>query len=199
MDMKMVTIIPPLIMACANLLLQQPSFVTSLPFPPTTPLDKPGHVLTVRRSSFEIFHPTSGTCVIRKSLTDPLRLGPCSQSDPWAYTPQKFLTVKGTYFCLQASASGKPAKLGIVCTAPDSSWEVTSNSKSQIASKSADSSSLCLDVDPSNVLVTNPCLCINGDGACEADNQWFEINPWSAKQNGDSGTLLASRLSSSPP
>ncbi|KAJ0969100.1 hypothetical protein J5N97_021977 [Dioscorea zingiberensis] len=199
MNMMMVSIFPPLIMACANVLLQEPSFVTSLAFPSTTHLEKPGNVISAGRLSFQIFHPPTGTCVVRKFPNDPLKLGPCSQSDPWEYTPQKFLQVKGTYYCLQATASGNPAKLGIICTAPDCSWEVTSNSKPQISKKLADGSSLCLDVDSSNVLVTNPCLCLNSNGDCAADSQWFEITPRDTKGGGNSGTLPVSSLTSSLP
>ncbi|RRT43981.1 hypothetical protein B296_00056064 [Ensete ventricosum] len=105
---------------------------------------------------------------------DPLRLGPCNRSDDWNYTPQKFLVVKGTYFCLQAVDSGKPAKLGIVCSESDSSWDITSKSKAQISKELPDGTALCLDVDPENTLITNPCLCLS-IGTCDRESQWFEF------------------------
>ena len=76
-----------------------------------------------------IFHPSTGLCVQRRSTSEPLTLGSCSEAEGWNYTPQKILTIKGTYFCLQAINIGKPAKLGIICTGPNSKWDITSDSK----------------------------------------------------------------------
>lgn len=127
----------------------------------------------VRRRSNVIFHPSTNTCVLRKSLYEPLKLGPCDQSDAWIYTPQKILMVRGTYYCLQAVDSGKPARLGVVCLS-DSEWEVASGAKPRLSTKREDGSFLCLDVDAGNTLITNPCLCLSND-RCEADSQWFQI------------------------
>lgn len=127
----------------------------------------------VKRPFNIIFHPSTGSCVLRKSLNEALKLGPCNQSDAWSYTPQKLLVVRGTYFCLQAVDSGKPARLGVLGSS-DSEWEVTSSTKPRLSTKQEDGSLLCLDVDPGNTLTTNPCLC-SSNGRCEADSQWFEI------------------------
>ncbi|XP_010932263.1 uncharacterized protein [Elaeis guineensis] len=169
------SLLPPLMILCSEFLLQNPPLTTALPVaPPTTHLEQTGLVTPVRRPNNIIFHPSTNSCVLRQSLNEPLKLGPCNQSDGWTYTPQKLLMVKGTYFCLQAVDSGKPARLGIVCSS-DSEWEVTSSGKPHLSTKKADGSFLCLDVDPGNTLITNPCLCLSNE-RCEADNQWFEIS-----------------------
>ncbi|MED6168274.1 hypothetical protein PIB30_010333 [Stylosanthes scabra] len=81
-----------------------------------------------------IYHPLTGLCLTRKSKLAPLRLGPCSISDSWEYTPQKTLTIQGTYYCLQADQEGNPAKLGIICSASNSKWETISDSKLHFSS-----------------------------------------------------------------
>ncbi|XP_077249747.1 glycosyl hydrolase 5 family protein-like [Tasmannia lanceolata] len=128
-----------------------------------------------RRPFQQIFHPPTGLCVIRKTFMDPLKLGPCDESERWSYTPQKLLTIKGTYFCLQAAESNKPAKLGIICTEPGSQWDSISDSKNHLSSTLANGNSVCLDVDPEHTIITNLCKCLSGDHACESTNQWFEI------------------------
>ncbi|XP_008807477.2 glycosyl hydrolase 5 family protein-like [Phoenix dactylifera] len=166
------SVLPPLMILCSEFLLQNPPLTTALPVAPlTTHFEQT--VTAVRHPSNVIFHPSTRSCVLRKSLNEPLKLGPCNQSDAWSYTPQKILMVRGTYFCLQAVDSGKPARLGVVCSS-DSEWEVTSSAKPHLSTKRADGSLLCLDVDPGNTLITNPCLCLSNQ-SCEADNQWFEI------------------------
>ncbi|KAK4264971.1 hypothetical protein QN277_026082 [Acacia crassicarpa] len=122
-----------------------------------------------------IFHPLTGLCVQRKSLLDPLTLGSCSQAEGWNHTPQKILTVKGTYFCLQANDLGMPAKLGVICSGPNSKWDIISESKMHLSSKLTDGSSVCLDVDSNNNLVTNTCKCLNRDPSCDPSSQWFKL------------------------
>ncbi|KAI4317329.1 hypothetical protein L6164_025205 [Bauhinia variegata] len=127
------------------------------------------------RSFKVIFHPLTGLCVVRKSLLDPLMLGPCSRTEHWRYTPQKILTIKGTYFCLQADQVGKPAQLGIICNGPNSKWEMISDSKMHLSSTASDGSTVCLDVDSNNVLVTNTCKCLSRDRTCDPGSQWFKL------------------------
>ncbi|XP_062158087.1 glycosyl hydrolase 5 family protein-like [Alnus glutinosa] len=121
-----------------------------------------------------IFHPSTGLCVLRKSWFDPLTLGPCTSSDFWKYTPQKTLTVKGTYFCLQAEGLGKPARLSIMCADPNSKWEAISDSKMHLSSK-VGKDSVCLDVDSNNIVVTNTCKCLSRDNMCDPGSQWFKL------------------------
>ncbi|KAL7171609.1 hypothetical protein ACSBR2_036299 [Camellia fascicularis] len=125
-----------------------------------------------------IFHPLTGQCIHRKSLLEPLKLGPCAESEAWSYnTLQKTLTIKGTYFCLQADGLNKPAKLGVICSDSTSKWEPISDSKMHLSSKlAADDTAICLDVDPSsNIIVTNTCKCLNRDNMCNPGSQWFKI------------------------
>lgn len=122
-----------------------------------------------------IFHPLTGLCVLRKSLLDPLKLGPCSESEAWKYTPQKTLTVKGTYFCLQADEVGKPAQLGIICSESNSKWETISDSKLHISSKTSNGDAVCLDVDSNNIIVTNTCKCLGRGNICDPGSQWFKL------------------------
>lgn len=122
-----------------------------------------------------IFHPETGLCVKRVALFEPLVLGPCSEAEPWAYTPQKTLTIKGTYFCLQAAGLGKHAKLGIICSSTNSKWEAISDSKMHLSSTLEDGTSVCLDIDSDNNIVTNECKCLDNNSKCDPGSQWFKI------------------------
>ncbi|KAJ1405346.1 Ricin B, lectin domain [Sesbania bispinosa] len=123
-----------------------------------------------------IFHPSTGLCVIRKSLFESqLTLGPCSLSDGWKYTPQKILSIKGTYDCIQAENEGMPATLSIICSSPSSKWEMISDSKLHLSSKINNGSNVCLDVDDNNIIVTNACKCLSKDRTCDPASQWFKL------------------------
>ncbi|GMI87737.1 hypothetical protein like AT1G13130 [Hibiscus trionum] len=122
-----------------------------------------------------IFHPLTGLCITRKSFLDPLRLGPCADSEAWSYTPQKTLVVKGTYFCLQADESGTSAKLSIFCTDSNSRWEMISDSKMHLSAKLGNGKSICLDVASDNTIITNSCKCISKDNRCDPSSQWFKL------------------------
>ncbi|XP_059445883.1 glycosyl hydrolase 5 family protein-like [Corylus avellana] len=137
-----------------------------------TPFQGPG--LSETNLHKVIFHPSTGLCVLRKSMLDPLTLGPCAASDSWRYTPQKTLSLRGTYFCLQAEGLGKPARLSIICTDPNSKWEIISDSKMHLSS-TVGKDSVCLDVDPNNTIVTNTCKCLNRDNTCDPGSQWFKL------------------------
>lgn len=114
---------------------------------------------------------------MRKTLLDPLTLGPCTDSEAWHYsTTRKGLTIKGTYFCLQAQELGKPARLGIICSDSNSRWDTISDSKMHLSSKTGNGSSVCLDVDlAANTLVTNECMCLSRDKGCNPTSQWFKL------------------------
>nr|DAD46693.1 TPA_asm: hypothetical protein HUJ06_016630 [Nelumbo nucifera] len=122
-----------------------------------------------------IFHPPTGLCVLRKSLTEPLQLGSCAESEPWKYSPQQILFLKGTYFCMQADGLGKPAKLGIMCTDPGSNWDVISDGNMHLSSNLVDGTAVCLDVDSNNNIVTNSCKYSSEDHTPDSASQWFEI------------------------
>ncbi|XP_030542067.1 glycosyl hydrolase 5 family protein-like [Rhodamnia argentea] len=122
-----------------------------------------------------IFHPATGLCVLRKSLLEPLKLGPCTESEAWNYTPQKILSLKATYFCIQAVEVGKPAKLGITCAGSNSRWDIVSESKMHLSSNTSNGASVCLDVDSNNTIVTSSCKCFSGDNACDPSSQWFKL------------------------
>ncbi|XP_022876759.1 uncharacterized protein LOC111394950 [Olea europaea var. sylvestris] len=122
-----------------------------------------------------IFHPMTGLCIKRKSIYEHLVLGPCSEAEAWTYTPQKTLTVMGTYFCLQADGLALPAKLGVICSYASSKWETISDSKMHLSSKLADGSGVCLDINSNNVVVTNACKCLNRNSTCDPGSQWFKI------------------------
>ncbi|QCD84647.1 endoglucanase [Vigna unguiculata] len=122
-----------------------------------------------------IYHPLTGLCVIRKTLLEPLTLGPCHLSEGWKYTPQKILSIKGTYFCIQAENEGMAAKLGIMCSDSNSKWEMISDSKLHLQSKLSHGSDVCLDVDDNNIIVTNACKCLSRDRTCDPSSQWFKL------------------------
>ncbi|KAJ0989450.1 hypothetical protein J5N97_007806 [Dioscorea zingiberensis] len=137
--------------------------------------------LDLGRPRKRILHPSSGLCVLRKHLNEPLELGPCEKSDAWNYTPQKFLQVQGTYFCLQAVGQGKPVKLSIICNPSDSSWQVVVSSsssnpkKTHLATKLTDGTTVCLDIDSDNTIISNPCKDVQCAQASDFDSQWFSI------------------------
>ncbi|CAI9093059.1 OLC1v1028465C1 [Oldenlandia corymbosa var. corymbosa] len=134
-----------------------------------------GPLVSQSRPHKLIFHPSTGLCVLRKSFFKPLELGPCSEAEAWSYTPQQVLTIKGTYYCLQADELGQPATLGLICTDPSSKWEAISDSKMHLSSKLQDGNQVCLDVDSNNVVVTSSCKCLSKDNKCEPGSQWFKI------------------------
>ncbi|KAF8412987.1 hypothetical protein HHK36_000959 [Tetracentron sinense] len=138
-----------------------------------SPFQGPG--LSNARVHKIIFHPSTGLCVQRKSGMEPLKLGSCSESDGWTYTPQKLLFIKGTYSCLQADGLSKPAKLTIICSEPGTKWEMISVSKMHLSTKLADDSTVCFNIDSSNTIVTNPCKCLSRDQTCDPGGQWFKL------------------------
>lgn len=140
--------------------------------PLQSPFQGPG--LSNTRPHKIIFHPSTGLCVQRQSFLKPLKLGPCSEAESWDYTPRKTLTIKGTYYCLQADGVGKKAKLGIICTDASSKWEAISASKLHLSSKINNGTSVCLDIDSENNIVTNTCKCLTID-KCDPASQWFKI------------------------
>ncbi|KAG0454956.1 hypothetical protein HPP92_024248 [Vanilla planifolia] len=125
-----------------------------------------------------IFHPATGLCVARKSLLEPLQLGPCTEAEAWDYTDRHALQLKGTPICLKAAGEGEKVNFGVICSDPSSSWELVSDSRMHLATNltAGGTRSLCLDVgsDKSSI-VTNPCRCLGGDHGCDPEEQWFRI------------------------
>ncbi|KAG7980014.1 hypothetical protein I3843_05G159000 [Carya illinoinensis] len=138
-----------------------------------SPFQGPGLEETNRHKV--IFHPLTGLCVLRKSLLEPLRLGPCTDSEAWSYTSQKTLKLLGTRYCLQAEGLDDPAALGIICTVLGSKWEVISDSQMHLSTKVGNGTTVCLDVDSSNNVVTTTCKCISRDNMCDPESQWFKL------------------------
>ncbi|KAF5194225.1 Glycosyl hydrolase 5 family protein [Thalictrum thalictroides] len=122
-----------------------------------------------------IFHPATGLCILKKSLLEPLTLGSCADSDAWKYTEQQQLLLPYIYLCLQADGLGKPAKLGLICSNDNSKWETISDSKMHLSSKISNGTTVCLDVDSSNNVITNSCSCLKLDRTCDPGSQWFKI------------------------
>ncbi|CAA0814108.1 Cellulase (glycosyl hydrolase family 5) protein [Striga hermonthica] len=125
-----------------------------------------------------LFHPMTGLCVQIKFFyfyPPQMVLGPCPKAQQWKYTPQQTLTVIGTYFCLQAGGLGNLATLGIFCNENDSKWEAISNSKMHLSSKLQDGTTLCLDINSDNNIITNDCKCLATESKCNPASQWFKI------------------------
>ncbi|KAJ4975007.1 hypothetical protein NE237_008181 [Protea cynaroides] len=155
--------------------IQNPSFLQRISTL-QTPFQGPG-VSNVRPYNI-ILHPLTGLCVVQSySVKEPLRLGSCvDQSEAWSYTREKnTLGLKGTYFCLQADGLGKPAKLGVFCSDATSKWEAISDSKLHLSSKLINGTTVCLDIDSNNTIVTNSCKCLSKDHTCDPASQWFKI------------------------
>lgn len=138
-----------------------------------TPFQGPG--LSEKNKHKVIFHPLTGFCILRKSLLDPLILGPCTESEGWSYTSQHIISIKGTYLCLKVEELEKPVKLSIICTDSSSKWELISDSKMHLSSKLSNGTSICLDVDSTNTVVTNSCKCLTRDNKCDPASQWFKL------------------------
>ncbi|XP_072958859.1 glycosyl hydrolase 5 family protein-like isoform X1 [Typha angustifolia] len=124
-----------------------------------------------------IFHPLTGLCILKKSLLEPLILGPCSGTEAWTYTAQNTLSLKDQILCLKAEGNGKPAMLGIICSDSRSKWEFISDSKMHISSNiSSTSGRLCLDVgDDGYTIITSPCKCLSKTQECDPQSQWFKL------------------------
>ncbi|GAB2280560.1 hypothetical protein Dimus_015187 [Dionaea muscipula] len=144
-----------------------------------------------------IFHPSTGLCILRHSLLQPFKLGPCSDSEAWNYNhPQGTLKIKGTLFCLEAAGSEKPAKVGIICTSASSKWSAISDSKMHLATELKNGSStmmMCLDVNSKNEVITSACRCLSNDSTCDPTNQWFKIVNSSTRSYGTSKSALLMR------
>lgn len=72
-------------------------------------------------------------------------------------------------------SEGKPATLSTSCSGDDSKWDMISDSKLHLSSKTYMGSHVCLDVDGNNNIVTNACKCLSQDKSCDPANQWFKI------------------------
>ncbi|XP_021901156.1 uncharacterized protein LOC110817068 [Carica papaya] len=137
------------------------------------PFQGPG--LSEKNKHKIIFHPSTGLCILRKSLFGPLILGPCTKSEGWSYTSQQIISLMETLFCLRADKLEKPVELSIVCIDSKSKWELISDSKMHFASKLSNETSICLDVDSTNTIVTNNCKCLTSDNKCDPASQWFKL------------------------
>ncbi|KAL5717811.1 cellulase [Ranunculus cassubicifolius] len=145
--------------------------VSISPKPSFTALQTPlqatnGHVL--------ISHPANGLCIVYKGFQQ-MSFGSCARSY-WDYSPPKNLVIRGTYYCMKAVGLGKPAILTIICTDSDTKWEVISDSKTYLSSNLLDGTTVCLDVDSSNNIITNKCACSSVNQTCDPGSQWFKID-----------------------
>lgn len=129
-----------------------------------------------------LFHPVTGMCVVRRSLTQPLELGPCNETEAWAYsTQQQRLALRdSSLLCLRASGAGRPAHLGVTCGDALARWRLVSDSKLHVAVNASTTSGsdglLCLDVGADGKsVVTNPCRCLSADNSCDPESQWFKL------------------------
>ncbi|KAJ1271557.1 hypothetical protein BS78_06G136300 [Paspalum vaginatum] len=130
-----------------------------------------------------LFHPVSGMCVLRRSpAPQPLELGPCDETEAWAYSAQQQQLVlrDGAPLCLRAEGAGKPAGLGASCGDAMARWRLVSDSKLHVAVNATSSSGgdgvLCLDVGADGrTVVTNPCRCLSADNSCDPESQWFKL------------------------
>ncbi|XP_062225935.1 glycosyl hydrolase 5 family protein-like [Phragmites australis] len=133
-----------------------------------------------------LFHPVTGLCVVRRSLTQPLELGPCNETEAWTYnTQQQRLVLRdSSLLCLRAEGAGRPAHLGVTCGDELARWRLVSDSKLHVAVNASSSSSssgssdgmLCLDVGADGrSVVTNPCRCLSADNSCDPESQWFKL------------------------
>lgn len=104
-------------------------------------------------------------------------MGDCSNSEDWNYTNQQIIVaVKEKNMCLEAGELGKAVKVAATCSASDTSrWQMISDSKMHVSSKVSDNSTVCMDVDSNNVVVTGICKCLSTDSTCDPTSQWFKF------------------------
>ncbi|GAB2280559.1 hypothetical protein Dimus_015186 [Dionaea muscipula] len=143
-----------------------------------SPLRGPG--LEERSPYNMIFHPATGLCILRPVLFQPLRLGPCSESEAWNHDAEAgTLTIRGSFFCLQGAGTDEFARLGIFCwkNNPSSRWAAISESKMHLMTRLDDETMACLDVNSENQIITSACRCLSHDDdiTCDPTNQWFKI------------------------
>jgi hypothetical protein len=130
-----------------------------------------------------LFHPATGLCVVRRSLTQPLELSPCGETEAWTYARQDGrLTLRDSpLLCLHAEGAGRPVRLGLPCPDERSRWRLVSDSKLHVAVNASSSSGsgatmLCLDVGADGrSVVTNQCRCLSADSSCDPESQWFKL------------------------
>ncbi|CAD6250452.1 unnamed protein product [Miscanthus lutarioriparius] len=136
-----------------------------------------------------LFHPLTGLCAVRHAATatTTLELGPCNETDAWAYAPPSSTLVlrdaaAAGLPCLRAEGRGQPARLSTnACGDPLSTWRLATDSAMHVAVDAAalglgGGGMLCLDVGTdSRSIVTNPCACQHRDGTCDPEGQWFKL------------------------
>ncbi|ESQ32867.1 hypothetical protein EUTSA_v10003934mg [Eutrema salsugineum] len=124
-----------------------------------------------------IFHPSSGLCIVRKSLFQ-LKLGSCNRSESFKLSSHRVLSLtEEQIFCLKAYEIGDPVKLRLFFSESYcSKWKFLSESKMQLSSFTKNGESVCLDVDSdSNNIVTKSCKCLEGNASCNPKSQWFKL------------------------
>uniref|UniRef100_A0A0A9FKW9 Glycoside hydrolase family 5 domain-containing protein n=1 Tax=Arundo donax TaxID=35708 RepID=A0A0A9FKW9_ARUDO len=133
-----------------------------------------------------LFHPATGTCVVRRRSSPAVELGPCNETEAWTYsTQQQRLALRdgSAPLCLRAEGAGRAARLGVACGDAMARWRLVSDSKLHVAVNASSSSSgnggdgmLCLDVGADGrSVVTNPCRCLSTDNSCDPESQWFKL------------------------
>ncbi|XP_062224462.1 glycosyl hydrolase 5 family protein-like [Phragmites australis] len=149
------------------------------------PLQGPGYAEALPYTV--LFHPLTGLCAVRCAATaTTLELGPCNETDAWAYAPPASKLVlrdaaAAGLPCLRAEGRGQPARLSAeACGDALSTWRLASDSAMHVAVDAAPGlrggGMLCLDVGADGrSIVTNPCACLRGDGGCDPERQWFKL------------------------
>lgn len=127
-----------------------------------------------------LFHPATGLCLLQKSPIDvhAMVLGPCAESEPWEYSDDGTLNLKGTRLGLRAVRVGKPVVVGELRNRSDEKWSLKSASKLHVASQISGKDGLvevCLDASKNGRVVSNPCTCLRGNKTCDASSQWFKM------------------------
>ncbi|VYS58644.1 unnamed protein product [Arabidopsis thaliana] len=140
-----------------------------------TPFIGPGLMETQPKKI--MFHPSTGLCIVRKSLFQ-LKLGSCNRSESWRLSSHRVLSLaEEQILCLKAYEKGKSVKLRLFFSESYcSKWKLFSDSKMQLSSITKNGFSVCLDVDTeNNNIVTNSCKCLRGNSSCDPRSQWFKL------------------------
>ncbi|EOA23742.1 hypothetical protein CARUB_v10016955mg [Capsella rubella] len=139
-----------------------------------TPFTGPGLMETQPKKI--MFHPSSGLCIVRKSLFQ-LKLGSCNRSESWKLSSHQVLSLtEERILCLKAYEKGKAVKLRLFFSDFHcSKWKLLSDSKMQLLSVTKNGTIVCLDVDSYSKIVMRSCKCLQGNSSCDPRSQWFKL------------------------
>ncbi|XP_022158418.1 uncharacterized protein LOC111024912, partial [Momordica charantia] len=115
-------------------------------------------------SSYVMYHPQSGQCILASNDNKGIFLSSCSTSSRWSHGGDgTSIKITTTGLCLKANGEGLRVSLSSDCLSQQSVWRAISNSKLHLATFTQDGKNFCLQIESSNSskIVTRSCICAN--------------------------------------